>query len=344
MSQHEIRALARALRQGCRISTAEIVGGDSSPLVRDGLLVRDGTMSEWPVDDDYAPIFGSPAEGYHYCDASGKHELLASTIQLWRADPSAVAHHIARSMDCRDRVEEIVPGLLYGCGATTYSIGRHPLRSTYFAPSMFSGDEPYLSRIEENENFILITGFSDGVQFSGRFRDRAFRMEQIFETNVDGLWTLHKDRLDSSFKRPEQPQERRSSKAKQKKIFEIAELLMRKCFELRHDWNALCALRKKIATQQGLADEVGLKRSTANDYFSKEARSKNENPLAFFWWDTLLDRDCKYACFEAFLDQEHVRASIPKYQSMKPDTLKELIEKHNTATAIKLAGRKTKFS
>jgi hypothetical protein len=126
------------------------------------------------------------------------------------------------------------------------------------------------------------------------------------------------------------------------KLDEIANELKKLCFDYRNNYNDLLELRKSLQTQKGMCESFNLSTSTLNDYLGGQARANGENPVAFFWWDTLLDRNDRYQMFEAFLDREEVRRDIPKHMNMKADTLKEKIEKYMTAKMIKLNERRNR--
>lgn len=335
MPQRDVRIVARALRKDCVLETSEIRNGAKSRLLSDGLLIPAGTMQYWHTEDGDMPIF------YHagrisYADYIGLHTLAKSDVQLWKGNFSAIAKHVAECFECQGCMDEIKSECLMRLGTSSIPIGRRSHRAVYFANTAANVDDYLTSRIPEKDDFIMIAGFADNIVFGDDRTSHVFKMEDVIKADESGHWSVNKDVLDSRFKQPAQPAQRRMSAAKQKKLMDIANALKKLCFDYRHKYNDLIELRKSIQTQKGLCDTLGFSTSTINDYLGSKARKNGENPVVFFWWDTLLDRDDKYRFFEEFLNLDEVRCDIPKHMNMKADTLKEKIEKFMTHKLIKL--------
>ena len=342
MWRREVRTVARGLRRGGELETREIPGGADGPLVRNGLLVRSGRLDGWPSDDGFVPVFQDARAGYYYCDESGTHHLRDEDVLLWRSDFRAVAERLQELFGCRGPLSEVVPGRLLSLGASDLPIGRRPARSGYFADWIENGNDPILGGIRENEDFVLVAGFADYAVFDGRFATRAFCMDKVCAAEEPGVWSLRKEVMDMRFGAPAQPAHRKPNTAKQDELLRVARVLKDWCFAYRDKWDALLEIRESVRTQKGLSEATGIKRSTGNAYFGDGARAAGENPLVFFWWDTLLDRHEMFALFEAFLDQDFVRHDIPRFQKMPPDVLKEQIDKFKIAKAIAYKTRRTR--
>lgn len=335
MPQRDVRIIARSLRKNCVLETREIRDGIKSPLLSERLLVPAGLMQYWPTEDGDMPIFNH-AGCICYADGAGLHTLAKSDVQLWRGDFSNIAKHVAECFECQGRMDEIKSECLMRLGTSSIPIGRRSHRAVYFANTATNVDDYLTSRIPEKDDFILIAGFADNIVFGDARTSRVFKMEDVIKADESGRWSVKKDVLDSRFKQPAQPAQRRMSAAKQKKLMDIANALKKLCFDYRHKYNDLLELRKSMQTQKGLCDALGLSTSTANDYLGSKARENGENPVVFFWWDTLLDRDDKYQYFDEFLNLDEVRCDIPKHINMKADTLKEKIDKFMAYKLIKL--------
>ena len=341
MPQRDVRTLARALRKDCILETREIRNGAKSKLLSDGLLVPAGTMQHWPTEDGEMPILYQGGKIF-YADFIGLHPLSKSDVQLWRGDFTAIAKRMAECFECRDSMDEIKPECLMRLGITSIPIGRRAYRTVYLANTAAKVPEYLANRIQEKDDYIMIAGFADNIIFGDKQTNHVFKMEDVIIADDFNRWGVRKDILDSRFKQPLQPTQRKKSIAKQEKLTEIAESLKKFCFDYRHKYDDLLNLRKSLTTQVGMCRTFGLSTSTFCDYLGGKARVSGENPIAFFWWDTLLDRNDKYQIFEEFLDREEVRSDIPKHMNMKADTLKEKIEKYMTAKMIKLNERRNR--
>ena len=341
MPQRDVRTIARALRKDCFLETREIRDGAKSRLLSDGLLVPAGTMQYWPTEDGEMPIFYNAGK-LCYADYVGMHTLSKSDVQLWKADFQAVAKRMAECFECQERMDEIKAGCLMRLGISSIPIGRRSCRTVYFANTAANVDDYLRYHIREKDDFILIAGYTDNIFFNDERTNRVFKMEDVIIADDTKRWGVRKDILDSRFKQPTQPSIRKKRTAKQEKLDEIAIELKKLCFDYRHKYTDLLELRKSLRTQKGMCGTFNLSTSTLNDYLGGQARDNGENPVVFFWWDTLLDRNDKYQMFEEFLDREEVRSDIPKYMNMRADTLKEKIEKYMAAKMIKLNERRNR--
>ena len=341
MPQRDVRTIARALRKDCVLETREIRDGAKSRLLSDGLLVPAGTMEYWPTEDGEMPIFYNAGQ-LCYADCVGMHTLSKSDVQLWKADFKAVARRMAECFECEEKMDEIKAGLLMRLGVSSIPIGRRSFRAVYFANTAANVADYVRNYIREKDDFILIAGFADNIVFGDESTNRVFKMEDVVIVDDINNWGIRKDILDSRFQQPIQAAKRRTSLAKQKRLDEIANELKKLCFDYRHNYDGLLKLRRTLQTQKGMCNAFDISTSTLNDYLGNKARDNGENPVAFFWWDTLLDRNGKYQMFEEFLDCEEVRSDIPKHMNMKADTLKEKIEKYTTVKIIRYSERRNR--
>ena len=328
MSRPDLKQVERVIRQpDRRFAPDEIRMWNLEPLVKDGTVVRAELREEYPWDNEigFVPVYPAPGGGHYCLTQSGRMALSNDDLQLWRPDPCAIARRLHDVFDCRDRMDEIVPGTMWNLGPSGDVIGRTAFRDVYFMARIGSKRDEVVERLPKDaKSYIAIVGWKDeDVLLEAGMAKHVFPLADAVEVDESGEWKVRRERIDLNFAPENRGGTRSTHPSREEKIRRVTDFFFNLCFIHRTDYDKLCEARKKYKRDGSICKELDLTPTDVSRIIGSNNTGKfKPDPCALFWRRTFLDDD-------AFLEfSEWVNQNVLQKQKLGPGLLKEEIVKY----------------